>query len=175
MCFTKALGPRGLLHWVTFGGNSPLLGLNSIFHCAIPRGLIRWVTVWDNSPLLGLNSIKHPAIPRGLICDTTVGGNFPLIALLVDAILPRVGRRLPHNVQYPRKPPGHDVRDGVPRFLYFSYAFPDRHQWSVRTLPQHFPIKSWSLVGGAIKMSGIGVRVMKYMYFGSEIGLCELL
>ena len=130
--------PRGLIRNTTVGGNFPLLGLNSIFHCAIPRGLIRWVTVWDNSLLLGLNSIKHPAIPRGLICDTTVGGNFPLIALLVDAILPRVGRRLPHNVQYPRKPPGHDVRVGVPRFLYFSYAFPDRHQWSVRTLPQHF-------------------------------------
>ena len=90
--------PRGLIRWVTVWDNSPLLGLNSIFHPATPRGLIRWVTVWDNSLLLGLNSIKHPAIPRGLICDTTVGGNFPLIALLVDGILPRVGRRLPHKV-----------------------------------------------------------------------------
>ena len=31
------------------------------------------------------------------------------------------------------------------------------------------------LVGGAKKMSGIGLGVMKYMYFGPEIGLCALL
>ena len=31
------------------------------------------------------------------------------------------------------------------------------------------------LVSGAKKMSGIGLGVMKYMYFGTEIGLCVLL
>ena len=34
--------PRGLIRWVTVGGNYSLLAANSIFHCAIPRGLIRW-------------------------------------------------------------------------------------------------------------------------------------
>merc|ERR1712020_133326 len=48
----------------------------SNFQCATPRGLIRW---------------------------DTVGGNLPQIALLVDAILRRVARPLPHSVQYQRK------------------------------------------------------------------------
>ena len=43
------------------------------------------------------------ATPRGLIRLLTVGCNFPQIAPLVDAILRRVARPLPHSVLYQRK------------------------------------------------------------------------
>ena len=43
------------------------------------------------------------ATPRGLIRLLTVGGNLPQIALLVEAILRRVARSLPHSVLYQRK------------------------------------------------------------------------
>ena len=77
--FFHCATPRGLIRWVTVGGNNPLQGLNSIFHCAIPRGLIRWVTVGGDYPPQGLNSIFHCATPRGFIRDTTVGGNYLLL------------------------------------------------------------------------------------------------
>ena len=58
----------------------------SIFHCATPRGVIRWDTFW---------------------------ANLPQIALLVDAILRRIGRLLP---QMSNTTSGLDVRDGVALF-----------------------------------------------------------
>ena len=43
------------------------------------------------------------ATPRGLIRVPTVGCNLPQIAPLVDAILQRAGRALPHNIVNQRK------------------------------------------------------------------------
>jgi len=61
------------------GGGHLIFDVCFDFQCATPRGLIRGTTVWGNSPLLGLNSIFHPATPRGLIRWVTVGGNYSLL------------------------------------------------------------------------------------------------
>ena len=96
---------------------------------------------------------------------------------------------------------GHDVRDGAPQFLYFLYfqaVFlyfivyflyfslenePPRYR-SAKIAPNAYPDTSTEVSGRCLdispsnlgrsgkKMSGISLGVMKYVYFGPEIGLC---